>query len=390
MHARFPMQELPERNNAIRFLKRPVGRPQPDIFESIVLPMPQPGHGEFLVRNLCLSMDPALVGRMRDENNYAESVNPGDVMHAYGIGQVVQSRNPAVKTGEVRLGRFDMQEYSLQKDPDESRQINLGLADLPLYLGPVGITGATAYFGLYDIAKPKAGDTLVVSAGGSSVGSLVAQLAKMEGCKTVAIVSTEAKARQVIIDYGYDDAVSYRDKTPEQLARDLRNACPLGIDIYFDNTSGDISEALLDLYNDYARIVVCGRLGISHLSDTRQDTGRRDNNVILAKRIRKQGFVLLDYKPRMMEAIVQLAAWVKQGKLKANIDTLEGIRNAPVAFFRMLNGESNGKQLVHLADVDHAMDPAPRWLGNLLTRKRFPREPVFKTLGKAVSLKSTA
>lgn len=384
------MHELPERNRAIRFLKRPEGRPQPDIFQSVDLPMPQPGSGEFLVRNLCLSMDPALVGRMRDENNYADSATPGEVMHAYGIGQVVMSRHPGVKAGEVRLGRFDMQEYALQQDAGESRQLNLGLADPTWYLGPVGITGATAYFGLYDVAKPKAGETLVVSAGGSSVGSLVAQLARLAGCRTVAIVSTEAKARQVITDFGYDDAVSYRDKTTEQLSRDLQSACPRGVDIYFDNTSGDISEALLESYNDYARIVVCGRLGISHLSDTRHDVGRRDNNVILTKRIRKQGFVLLDYQPRMMEAVVQLAAWVKQGKLNIKIDTLAGIDNAPVAFFRMLNGESNGKQLVHLANVDDTLDPAPRWLGSLLTKKLFPRKHLFKTLGKAASLKPTA
>lgn len=380
------MNTMPVRNKAVQFVKRPHGTPTPEVFKLIDLPVPRLNSNEFLVKNLYLSMDPALVGRMRAESNYADSVNPGEVMHAYGIGQVVASCHPKVKVGEVRLGRFDMQQYSLQSDPSASRQINLGLADLTWYLGPVGITGATAYFGLLDIAKPKAGETLVVSAGASSVGSIVAQLAKMHGCKTVAIVSSDDKAQQAIADFGYDAAVSYRNKSVAELATALRSACPAGVDIYFDNTSGDISEALLDLYNDFARIVVCGRLGISHLSDTRHDTGRRDNNIILSKRVRKQGFVLLDYQHRMMEAVLQLAAWVKQGKLKIKLDTLDGIENTSTAFFRMLSGQNTGKQLVHLADVDHRIDPAPRWAGRVLTAKRFPREPILKTLGKARSL----
>ena len=173
-------------------------------------------------------------------------------------------------------------------------------------------------------------------------------------------------------EWGYDAAVSYRGKSIEELEKSLAQACPQGVDIYYDNTSGDISESLLDLYNDYARIVVVGRLGISHLPDTKLDTGRRDNNVILAKRIRKQGFVLLDYQSKIMGAAIQIAKWVKQGDIKIKEDVLHGIDQAPTAFFRMLNGENQGKQLVKLADVNHQIDPGPRWLGTNLVSKRFP------------------
>jgi len=360
------------RNNFVRFKKRPEGRPTDDIFELDSEEVQALKKNEFLVKNLYLSMDPALVGRMRDEENYAESVNPGEVMHAYSVAQVIRSNNKKVKVGEVRFGRFDMQEYAISNDTQNTKAINLGLAEASWYLSVIGITGATAFFSLFDVAKPKRGDTIVISAGGSSVGSTVAQMAKRVGCRTVAIVSTEKKAQQVITEWGYDAAVSYRGKSIEELEESLAKACPQGVDIYYDNTSGDISESLLDLYNDYARIVVVGRLGISHLSDTKLDTGRRDNNVILAKRIRKQGFVLLDYQSKIMGAAIQIAKWVKQGDNKIKEDVLHGIDQAPTAFFRMLNGENQGKQLVKLADVNHQVDPGPRWLGTNLVSKRFP------------------
>jgi len=359
-------------NNVIRFTDRPEGRPTADTFafdSETVRPL---RNNEFLVKNLYLSMDPALVGRMRKEDNYAESVEPGDVMHAYAIGQVIKSNNKKVKVGEVRFGRFDMQEYAISDDTKNTKAINLGLADPSWYLSLVGITGATAYFSLFDIGKPKRGETIVISAGASSVGSTVAQMAKKVGCRTVAIVSTEEKAKQVIADWGYDAAVCYRGKSTEDLEKQLALACPRGVDIYYDNTSGDISEALLDLYNENARIVVVGRLGISHLPDTKLDTGRRDNNVILSKRIKKQGFVLLDYQSKIMGAVIQIAKWIKQGDLKIKEDILHGIDKTPEAFFRMLDGKNDGKQLVKLADVNHQLDPSPRWLGAHLISKRFP------------------
>jgi len=368
----------------VRLVRRPNGRAEPDIFDLQDAPIPTPGPGEFLLRNLTLSMDPAMLQRLRGEANYAESVEVGQIMHAYGVGQVIASNHPAVRVGEIRLGRVDMAEYALQSDPDESTVLNLGIASEEAYLSVCGITGATAIFSLFDLGEPKAGETIVISAGGSSVGATVMQLAKRAGMRTVGIVSTDEKAARMRQKWGYDAAVSYRGKSVETLAADLAAVCPNGVDLYYDNTSGDISEALLDLYNERARILVIGRLGISHLSDSKDDVGRRDNNVLLTKRIRKQGFVLLDYKPRMKGGILLLAKWVKSGALKAETDVLEGIDRVPEAFFRMVNGQNQGKQLVRLAQADARLDPSPRWLGRALTSRLFPTRTLATVLTRGL------
>ena len=367
-------------NSVIRLVKRPEGKPTAEVFQLDQEPMAELKPGEYRMRNLCLSMDPALVGRMRDEDNYVGKVNLGEVMHAYGVGQVIESNHPKVKVGGVRLGQVNMQEYAVFSDVDACKEINLGLADLNHYLGAVGITGATAYFALQDIGQPKAGETVLISSGGSSVGSTAAQIANNLGCTTVAIVSTEEKAQQVKQDFGFAAAVSYRGKSIEELTNDIKQACPQGVDVYFDNTSGDISEAALDNLNLHGRIVVVGRLAISHLSDTRLDTGRRYHNTMLTNRIKKQGFVVLDYQDRMRGAFIRLARWIKEGKITGKEDVMQGIGNVPDAFFRMLDGKSSGKQLVKLAEVDDALDKTPRWLGRLLISRFFPTEKLAKKI----------
>ncbi|MEH6345651.1 MAG: NADP-dependent oxidoreductase [Bermanella sp.] len=367
-------------NNLVRFVKRPDGRPTPEVFKVEKEPLRPLKSGEYLMRNAYLSMDPALVGRMRDEDNYVEKVNPGDVMQAYGIGQVLESNNPKVKVGSVRLGRIDMQEYSIFSDEEACKEINLGLATPSSYLGAMGVNGSTAYFALKEICEPKAGETVLVSAGGSAVGSVAAQIAKNMGCKTVGIVSTDAKTKDIIRDYGFDAAVSYRDKSTEELTQDIKKACPQGVDVYFDNTSGDISEAVLDTLNENARVAVVGRLGISHLVDTKQDIGRRDHNIMLTKRVKRQGLVILDYQDRLRGAMIMLARWIKEGRIKGKEDIMHGIEQTPDAFFRMLAGQNQGKQLVKLADIDDALDPTPRWLGRLLISKWFPTERLVKKI----------
>jgi len=367
-------------NKVVRLVKRPEGKPTMDVFQVDSEPMQPLKNGEYRMRNLCLSMDPALVGRMRDEDNYVGKVELGEVMHSYGLGQVIESKNPKVKVGGVRLGQVNMQEYAVFSDENSCGEINLGLADLNHYLGAVGITGATAYFALQDIGQPKAGETVLISSGGSSVGSIAAQIANNLGCNTVAIVSTEEKAKQVKRDFGFAEAVSYRGKSIEQLSLDIKKACPNGVDVYFDNTSGDISEATIDNMNIHSRIVVVGRLAISHLADTTQDTGRRYHNTMLTNRIKKQGFVVLDYQDRMRGAFIRLAHWIKEGKITGKEDVMQGIDNIPEAFFRMLDGKSAGKQLVKLAEVDDVLDKTPRWLGRLLISRFFPTVMLAKKI----------
>lgn len=371
-----------QRNKLVRFVQRPTGVPGPEIFQLDEENLTDLQSGEFLGRNCYLSMDPALVSRMRDENNYAGQVNPGETMQAYGLTQVLASKNPKIKIGSVLLGSIGMQEYVVASDADEFNLINLGLADATAWLSAVGITGATAYFGLLDIGQPKAGETLLISAGNSSVGTITAQIGQSLGLHTVAIVSTEQKVEDAKALWGYRAAVSYRGKSIEQLSADIAQACPNGVDIYYDNTSGDISEAVLDNFNDFARHIVIGRLGISHLNDSLLDTGRRDNNAVLSKRLRKQGMVLLDYKAKMRGALLQLAKWTRHGQIKYQVDILDGIENAAPAFFRMLSGESQGKQLVKLADIDAKADPSNRAVGRLLTSSWFPTAQLAKALSR--------
>ncbi|NIB43532.1 NADP-dependent oxidoreductase [Pseudomaricurvus alkylphenolicus] len=335
-------------NRFVRLDRQPVGAPSAELFSLHSEGMPELAKGQYLIKNQYIAMDPALVGRLRAENNYADQVEPGSVMHAYCVGRVMASRNERFELGQMLYGQFDMQQYKLADDTTLSIPVDDGVDPSSLYLGVLGTTGATAYFALQELCEPKAGECIVVSSAASSVGATAGQLAKRAGCRTVGIVSSQAKADHVKSAYGYDDVVCYRGKTVQELSEALSAVCPSGIDMYFDNTSGDISEALLDLYNDHARIAVVGRMGLSHLENTCQDSGRRDNSVILSKRIKKQGFVVLDYLHRMSEALSCLKELVQAGELTVEEDIMEGIDNAPKAFMRMIKGENLGKQLVKI------------------------------------------
>lgn len=340
---------MQQENVMVRLAKWPEGRYTQDIFEIDRQPVPDLQEGEFLLRLSFLAMDPALISRMRKEGNYTAGVKPGDVMQCNAVGEVVESRNPSVEVGELRMGQFGMQLYSVQSDETVSRVIDPELGEPRWYLGVLGTTGVTAMLALRKIGEPKAGETVLISSGGSSVGSIAAQLAKAQGCRTVAIVSTEEKARQVREDFGYDAAMAYRDRSVDELSASVAEACPDGVDVYFDNTGGDISEAVLDHFNLFARHIVVGRMAIAHLKDTKQDIGRRDQNVTLVKRIKKQGFVVHDHNDSRPEAVAELSAAVRAGKLRFKEDIAEGIENTPRAFLRMLEGKNQGKQLVRLA-----------------------------------------
>ena len=204
----------------------------------------------------------------------------------------------------------------------------------------------------------------------------------MNGCRTIGIVSTDEKAKRIKEKWKYDAVVSYRGKSIDEIRNALQAVCPNGVDIYYDNTSGDISEALIGLYNDFARIAVIGRLALSHLNHAREDIGRRDNDEILVKRIKKQGFVLLDYKPKFLAGMLYLSKMMKQGKLKADEDVLEGIDQLPTAFFRMLNGENKGKQLVKVSEINHSIDPAKTGMAKMLIANWFPTNFLINRINK--------
>lgn len=335
-------------NRYVRLDRSPEGRPTADIFSLHSEKLPELIAGQYLIKVIDIAIDPALVGRLRQESNYAETVEPGSVMHAYCVGRVVASKNQRFEMGSLLYGQFNMQQYMIADDSTLAMPVTSSVEPSSLHLGVLGTTGATAYFALQDICQPKEGECLVVSSAASSVGATVGQLGKLAGCRTIGIVSTDEKARFAREHYGYDEVISYRDKSVEQLAEQLAKVCPDGVDMYYDNTSGDISEALLDLYNDHARIAVVGRMGLSHLNDTRLDSGRRDNSVLLSKRIKKQGFVVLDYLARLPEAVTHLKRLIDEGSLSVVEDVVEGIENAPAAFMRVVDGVNSGKQVVRL------------------------------------------
>jgi len=220
------------------------------------------------------------------------------------------------------------------------------------YLGVLGTTGLTPVLALRKIGEPKPGETVLISSGGSVVGSIAAQLVKRIGCRAVAIVSTPEKSRQMIEEWGYDAAIAYRGRSIDELSEQIAIHCPDGVDVYFDNTGGDITEAVMDQYNIFARHIVTGRVAIAHLKDTRDDIGRRDQNVALVKRVRKQGFVVLDHLDEREGVEAELKQLIANGELKFKEDIVQGIQRAPEAFFRMVNGASLGKQLVAIGHVD--------------------------------------
>ncbi|MEM8561738.1 MAG: NADP-dependent oxidoreductase [Pseudomonadota bacterium] len=336
-------------NRQLILQQRPSGRPTADIFSFRETPLEDPKDGEFLLKIHYISMDPALVSRLRPEQNYAAGIQPGDLMHAFCVAEVIESGCAQASTGQFRIGLFGMQEYVIADLASGGAVITIDGVSPSWYLGVLGNSGGTAYFALKEICQPRAGETLVISSAASSVGSIASQLAAATDCRIVGIVSTDDKARATLDRFPYDAVISYRNKSVQELAEELAAVCPEGVDCYFDNTSGDISEALLDLYNIGARIAVVGRMGLSHLQDTRQDIGRRDNNIILSRRIKKQGFLYGDYLHRLEEFQRALSAMLHSGELKADEDIIEGFNHLPEAFMRMVNGESRGKQLVKLS-----------------------------------------
>lgn len=333
-------------NTVVRLVRRPEGRLAPDIFSVEEEPLAPLADGEFRLRVDYLAMDPALLSRMRDEDNYTAGVSPGDVMQANGVGAVVESRNADARVGETRAGQTGMQAFATLADAGTTRVVDAAGVEARWYLGVLGTTGMTALLALEKIGDLKPGETVLISSGGSMVGSIAAQLAKRQGCRVVGIVSTAVKAQQIIDDWGYDAALPYRGRSVDDMAADIGNLCPDGVDVYLDNTGGDITEAVLDRFNPYARHIVTGRVAVAHLKDTKADIGRRDQNVVLVKRLRKQGFVVLDHLDERARAEQKLRGLIDQGAIRFREDIVQGIEHAPAAFFRMVNGESRGKQLV--------------------------------------------
>jgi hypothetical protein len=331
-------------NHQVRLKARPSGIPEARHFELTSAPPPEPRQGQFLVRNRYLSVDPAMRGWVGAVANYSQPVEIGEVMRSRAVGEVIASRHPDYRVGERVVGWFGWQDYAVSDGKGVIRRV--GETDLPLSaaLGVLGMNGVTAYFGLLDVGQPKPGETVAVSTAAGAVGSAVGQIAKLKGCRTIGIAGGPEKLRLCRDEFGYDAAIDY--KATSDLDAALAEACPEGVDVYFDNTAGRISDAVLRRINKRARIVVCGTASLASWDPWPQ--GPRVERHLLVKSARMEGFLVFDYEHRTQEAVPQLAQWVRDGKLRYREDILVGLDKAPDAIAGLYRGENLGKRLIKL------------------------------------------
>lgn len=328
-------------NKRIVLASRPPGAVSPENFRIEDTPLPQPGDGEVLVRNEWLSLDPYMRGRMSDAKSYAKNVELGEVMVGQTVGEVVDSRHPGFHNGDRVLTSLGWQAYGVAKGK-ELRIVDVSRVPASYYLGILGMPGLTAWFGLFEIGKPKTGETLVVSAASGAVGSVVGQLGKSKGLRVVGIAGGREKCDYVVRELGFDACVDYK---AGRVRDDLKAACPNGIDVDFENVGGAILDEVLRQMNLFGRVVICGM--ISEYNAT-EPYGYRAMRSILVNRIRMQGMIVWDWRERYDEALADLAARVLAGKLRYRESIVEGLENAPRGFIDLLAGRNFGKQLVKL------------------------------------------
>jgi hypothetical protein len=329
-------------NRQIVLASRPEGEVRPENFRLVEAPTPTPAAGEVLVRNLYLSLDPYMRGRMSAAKSYAKHVEIGEVMVGQTVGEVVESRAPGFAPGDKVLTSLGWQLHGVAKAADVHR-VDASRAPLTYYLGALGMPGMTAWFGLREIGQPRPGETVVVSAASGAVGSVVGQLAKSMGCRAVGIAGGAEKCAYVTEVLGFDACVDHR---AGNLHDDLRAACPGGVDVYFDNVGGPVLDTLLRLMNLRSRIVVCGL--ISEYNAT-EPYGLRNIRAVLVNRIRMQGMIVFDWADRYAEAVHGLGTLYAAGRLKYRETIAEGLEQAPGALIGLLRGRNFGKQLVRLA-----------------------------------------
>ncbi len=331
-------------NHQVRLATRPSGLPTRANWQFTEEAVPEPKDGEILVKVRYISLDPAMRGWMNEGKSYIRPVAIGEIMRAGGAGRVVVSKNPKFQAGDLVAGAFGVQEYAIS-DGKGVQKVDTRFVPLPSYLGVLGVPGMTAYFGLLDIGKPKAGNTVVVSGAAGAVGSAVGQIAKIKGCRAVGIAGGADKCRMLTADFGFDATIDYKG---EDVKAGLKRLCPDGIDIYFDNVGGDILDAALARLAMHARIVICG--AISQYNATAPVKGPSNYLSLLVNRASMTGMVVFDYADRYGDAAGEMAGWIAQGKLKGKEDVVAGGIDAfPEGLLRLFRGENMGKLVLEVA-----------------------------------------
>jgi NADPH-dependent curcumin reductase CurA len=332
-------------HRVIKMASHPDGALEDDDFELVDAPVPEPADGEALVRTLYLSLDPAIRVWMNGIDTYVPGIHVGDVMRAGGLGEVVQSRNAAYTEGDLVFGMMQWSEYCIARAGPDGMMTLPRQEPITAFLSVLGVTGLTAYFGMFDVAQPKEGETVVVSGAAGAVGSVAGQIGKIIGCRVVGIAGGPEKCAWITDELGFDAWIDYKS---EDVAARLRETCPDGIDVFFDNVGGEILDAVLGQINLHARIALCG--AISQYDTAELSPGPRNFLNLIPQRGRVEGFILLDYRDRFVDAILQLGQWVQEGRIRYAEDIVDGLENAPAAFRRLFSGENTGKLIVKVAE----------------------------------------
>jgi hypothetical protein len=330
-------------NRTARLKHRPKGQIARDIFDFRDEPLADPGEGQFRVRAEYVSLDPAMRGWMSEGRSYVRPVELGEVMRAYSVGRIDASRHREFKEGDAVVGLFGVQSYAISDGRGVIRA-DTSLAPLPTWLGGLGMPGLTAYFGLLEVASPKSGDTVVVSAASGAVGQVVGQIARLQGCRAVGIAGGPEKCNFITSEIGFDAAVDYK---AGRLAEDLKSACPDGIDVDFENVGGEIFDTVLSQMNPFGRVAVCGL--ISGYGAAEPPPGPKNIRMVLVMRLRVQGFIVFDFAERYGEALADLGRWHQEGRVKFREDVREGGIDAfPETLNLLYTGGNFGKLVLKL------------------------------------------
>jgi len=336
-------------NHQIRLAARPSGLPTRADWQFTTEPVAEPADGGVLIKTLALSLDPAMRGWMNDARSYIPPVGIGEVMRAGGIGRVIASKNPDYAVDDLVSCTPGVQAYCVVPAGEAKRQglfkIDTRLGTPNQWLNVLGMPGMTGYFGLMDVGMPKAGETVVVSGAAGAVGQTVGQLAKIKGCRVVGIAGGRAKCDWVVNELGFDACVDYK---AGNIKGDLKDACPKGIDIYFDNVGGEILDTVLTRINRKARIIICG--AISQYNATAPVKGPANYLSLLVNRARMEGIVVFDYVERFPVAVRELAGYLKDGRMKSKEDVVVGLDTFPETLLKLFNGENFGKLVLQVAN----------------------------------------
>ncbi len=331
-------------NTQVLLAARPVGFPKLSDFRVVRTELPELKDGEALIEVVYLSVDPYMRGRMSDAKSYAAPMQIGDVMVGGVVGRVLRSNDPSLSYGDYVEGFLGWQQYAIAQ-AKQLRKLDPAAGPVSAALSVMGMPGLTAYFGLLDICKPKRGETVVVSGAAGAVGSIVGQIARLKGCQVVGIAGSDAKVKWLTEELGFDSAFNYKS-SPDTYGQ-LKALCSKGIDCYFDNVGGTITDAVFGLLNPNARIAICGQ--ISQYNNTGVELGPRNLSQILVKTATVRGFLLMQYLDQAREALLEIGGWLREGKLKYRETFVDGLENAPAAFLGVLRGDNTGKMLVRVA-----------------------------------------